>query len=53
MTGEGGETVVTLIAAGNSGHVCAALIDGNTHGGKPCKNRRLENGLEQRLPKAG
>ncbi|CAK9097372.1 unnamed protein product [Durusdinium trenchii] len=27
-----GEVVVTLIAAGNSGHVCAALIDGNTQG---------------------
>lgn len=26
------EVVVTLIAAGNSGHVCAALINGNTHG---------------------
>ena len=27
-----GEVVVTLIAGGNSGHVCAALIDGNTEG---------------------
>eukprot|EP00434_Breviolum_minutum_P018081 symbB.v1.2.015948.t1/scaffold1203.1/size131588/15 len=27
-----GAVVVTLIAAGNSGHVCAALINGNTHG---------------------
>ncbi|CAJ1435176.1 unnamed protein product [Effrenium voratum] len=27
-----GRPVVTLVASGNSGHVCAALIDGNTQG---------------------
>jgi len=27
-----GECIVTLVAAGNSGHVCAGLIDGNTKG---------------------
>mmetsp|Transcript_69210 Transcript_69210/g.179910 ORF Transcript_69210/g.179910 Transcript_69210/m.179910 type:complete len:428 (-) Transcript_69210:371-1654(-) len=27
-----GEMIITLIGAGNSGHVCAALIEGNTNG---------------------
>eukprot|EP00931_Biecheleriopsis_adriatica_P110181 TRINITY_DN8444_c0_g1_i1.p1 TRINITY_DN8444_c0_g1~~TRINITY_DN8444_c0_g1_i1.p1 ORF type:complete len:446 (-),score=78.66 TRINITY_DN8444_c0_g1_i1:127-1464(-) len=29
---QAGEMIVTLLAAGNSGHVCAALIDENTKG---------------------
>lgn len=32
VDGNTGELIVTLVAAGNSGHVCAALIDGNTRG---------------------
>eukprot|EP00930_Biecheleria_cincta_P036085 TRINITY_DN24773_c0_g2_i1.p1 TRINITY_DN24773_c0_g2~~TRINITY_DN24773_c0_g2_i1.p1 ORF type:complete len:456 (+),score=73.86 TRINITY_DN24773_c0_g2_i1:26-1393(+) len=32
VDGKSGELIVTLVAAGNSGHVCAALIDGNTKG---------------------
>jgi len=48
--GEKGEIVVTLIAAGNSGHVCAALFEENTKGRVKTQVLTSKPGIWSRTP---